>query len=93
MAKKEPKCLIPELHQQGELAFSLFLVDNPSLDGVSSTGQVKCISLIIFSFEKKWLRWRKKGNILHSNDFCASLMVFLYASFYPFFYKNSGYAC
>lgn len=32
--------------------FQLFLVGTPSLDSVSSTGQVMCVSLMVFSFER-----------------------------------------
>lgn len=58
----------------------------PSLDGASSTGQGKCISLILFSFAK----WLKRGKEKKKETFLYSDNFFVYISFYLFFCKKSS---
>lgn len=101
MAKEKTKWVIAEPYQQGRdweswrflvisgrrLEPKTLTIIIPSLDGASSTGQVKCISLILFFFAK-WLKWGKG----EKKELFSTLMifVFIYISFYLFFCKKSS---
>lgn len=94
MAEEKTKRVIAEPHQQGRdweswrflvisgrrLEPKTLTIIIPSFDGASSTGQVKCISLILFFFCKMAImgKRKKKGTFLYSDDFCFYLYLLLF---------------